>query len=217
MAQVAALTQTPVALRNRGSVPLSNISIEAQGFRLFLPQGVSVVSDKGTWNFVRLPSGGFVEIESPSLNSTTLMMIDPRPAVFVPKPAPNSTYSLMEAILSATPGEVKWWRFRSAENLRIDRLLELKFLLQFELSPRHPSIQPIYPVASTTVRGYQFGNPDVAPYEVEVELFNSADRSLALKFQGPKGHGRLVTQETLNAIVASIQTDRPASASPPND
>jgi len=48
-------------------------------------------------------------------------------------------------------------------------------------------------------------NPDVAPYEAHIDLLDLADRHFAFDVTGPEGHGEVLTQTEINAIVASIQ------------
>jgi len=91
-------------------------------------------------------------------------------------------------------------------NQRVTYLLLTKFTAIPQLVSLHPlTIPAIYSINSGRVRGFQVGNPDVAPYEAHVDLFDAADRHFALDVIGPDGHGQVLTQAEINAIVASIQ------------
>jgi hypothetical protein len=108
-----------------------------------------------------------------------------------------------------TPEQVKWWRFRSSQNEKAALLLLLKFVSLTESSPLHTlTIRPIYTIVSGEFRGFQFGNPDIPLYDTRIDLFDGADRHLAFDIGGLEGHGQVLTQEEINAMVASI---RPAS------
>lgn len=118
----------------------------------------------------------------------------------------RSKFSLMQAAMLATPEQAKWWRFRTLANQRVGRLLITKFSAISQLASLHSlTIRPIYRVSSGKVRGFQVGNPDVAPYEAHVDLFDAADRHFALDVTGSDGHGQVLTQAEINAIFASIQ------------
>jgi hypothetical protein len=67
-------------------------------------------------------------------------------------------------------------------------------------------------------RGFQFGDPSKAPYDTHVDLFDSSDRHFAIDVGGEEGHGQVLTQEELNAVVASIlpSTTKSPSASLPS-
>jgi hypothetical protein len=73
------------------------------------------------------------------------------------------------------------------------------------VSPRFGTLGPIYPISAGVFRGFQIGNPDVSPYEAHLDLFDGTDRHLAFDISGPEGHGQVLTQAEINAIVASIQ------------
>jgi hypothetical protein len=105
---------------------------------------------------------------------------------------------------------VKWWRFHTRINERTDYLVITKFsILSSIASPHFATLGPIYPISAGMFRGFQIGNPDVSPYEARLDLFDGGDRHFAFDVSGPEGHGRVLTQPEVNAMVASI---RPISA-----
>jgi hypothetical protein len=118
----------------------------------------------------------------------------------------HSKYKLLQAAMSATPEQVKWWRFRSSQNQRAALLLLLKFVALTEFTPMHSlAIRPIYTIASGEFRGYEFGDPAKPPYDTHVDLYGGATRHIAFDISGVDGHGQVLTQEEINAMVASIR------------
>ena len=67
------------------------------------------------------------------------------------------------------------------------------------------SVRPIYTIANGEFRGYQFGDPDNPPYDTHIDLFDGDSRHLAFDISGLEGHAQVLTQEEINAMVASIQ------------
>ena len=112
----------------------------------------------------------------------------------------------MQASMFATPKQVEWWRFRSSENERVNCLLTLKFGALLQFHSLHSENAPIYTIAHGDYHGFQLGSPSIAPYDVHLDLFDSADRYFAFEVTtGPNSSGRLLTQEEINAMVASIR------------
>jgi hypothetical protein len=60
-----------------------------------------------------------------------------------------------------------------------------------------------YAVNINGLCGFQRGNPLVAPYQVWVELFDSADRHYRITISS-HGNSPMFKQADINAIVASI-------------
>jgi hypothetical protein len=112
----------------------------------------------------------------------------------------------MQAAMCATPEQAKWWRFRSSQNERAQLLLLTKFLLLMDSSHAFGTDHPIYMISAGEMRGFQLGNPNVPPFETHLDLFDKADRHLVLDVTGPKGHEQVLTQEEINAVVASIHS-----------
>jgi hypothetical protein len=63
----------------------------------------------------------------------------------------------------------------------------------------------IYPVSSSSVRGFQIGDPKTTPQLVRLILFDHKDREMEIILHGSKT-GPGLTQEQVNGIVASVQT-----------
>jgi len=66
------------------------------------------------------------------------------------------------------------------------------------------TLGPIYTISAGGLRGFQIGDPDDPPYEAHLDLFDGADRHFAFDVYGREGHGQVLTQAEINAVVASI-------------
>ena len=198
----------PVSLSNKTEASLSNSSIEHDGFIFRLPNKGMVRTIEQT-TLVRFPNG-MLEFPRPLRNEDSLMFAlvhnDKDVEKLLGRDMLRSQFKLMQTAMSVTPEQVKWWRFRSSQNERASLLLLLKFVGLTESSPVHTlTIRPLYTIASGEFRGFQLGNPDVPPYEARIDLFDGADRHVAFEISGVEGHGQVLTQEEINAMVASIK------------
>jgi len=111
----------------------------------------------------------------------------------------SSNYDFMAAEMAVTPSEIKWWNPPGA-NARCLVLLNLKAM---EI---HGISNAIYRRSSEEMRGFQFGNPSVAPYQVELNLFDRNDRRYKIIITGKKPAGQAITQAEINAMVASLRS-----------
>jgi hypothetical protein len=115
----------------------------------------------------------------------------------------SSNYDLMAAAVQATPNDVKWWASR-VHNTGSLLLLENKNMDLVD-------VNSIHPVTAGAVRGFQFGDPDTAPYVVSLKLFDSSDRQYWILITGMHVHHSVITQGAINALIASLQ---PVAARP---
>jgi hypothetical protein len=137
------------------------------------------------------------------------LISDKRAERLVSQETIRSRLKLMQAVMWATPNQAKWWRLRSIENQRVEFLLLAKFSVLTSITSRHAfTLGPIYTISSGGFHGFQIGSPDVPPYEAHLDLFDAADRHFAFDISGPEGHGLVLTQPEINALVAAL---RPAS------
>ena len=200
----------PMSLASKAESSLSNSSIEHDGFIFRLPDK-GIATTIGQVTLVGFPNGT-LEFPSPLRDEDSLVFAavhDDDAKRMLGSDMLHSQFKVMQAAMLVTPEQVKWWKFRSSQNRRAALLLLLKFVAITESDTGHLfAIRPIYTIASGEFRGFQLGNPDVPPYEARIDLFDHADRHLAFDIQGGDGHGQVLTQEEINAIVASI---RPAS------
>jgi hypothetical protein len=208
------VNDVPQSLQNKTQAPLSNLSVDLYGFRLLLPnQRVEELLKSEQFTTVRLRNGVLMIrnsshdddwIVSESVQNSELGKDLLGPDLR------HSHYKLMEASMSATPDQVKWWRFRSKENQRSELLVMTKF---FELTQIHSASSAkvccLYKIEFGEFRGFQFGSPEVAPYNVHVDVFDAADRHFQFEIFGSDGHGPILTQSEVNAMVGSIQHIQP--------
>lgn len=110
----------------------------------------------------------------------------------------SSNYELMASEVLSTPAEVKWWATR-AQNIRNGVLLTNK-----SMNMRDAKV--IHMISSATVRGFQYGDPNVLPSFVQIDLFDGADNHYKLIISG-KGQNRpVISQAQINALVSSFRT-----------
>jgi hypothetical protein len=205
------MSLVPVSVSSKAEAILSNSSIEHHGFKFRLPNKEIVRTTKiEQTTLVQFPNG-MLEFPRPSHDEDWIVfnksvLRDDDAEKLLSQEMLHSQFKLMQAAMLVTPEQVKWWRFRSSQNERAELLLLVKFLVLTESSSAHAfTIRPIYTIASGEFRGYQLGNPDVPPYDTHINLFDGADRHLAFDIWGLEGHGQVLTQEEINAMVASIR------------
>lgn len=110
----------------------------------------------------------------------------------------SSNYELMASEVLSTPAEVKWWATR-AQNTRAGILLTNKSLNMHDATVIHK-------IGSATVRGFQYGDPNILPFLVQIDLFDRADNHYKLIISG-KGQNRpVISQAQINALVCSFRT-----------
>ncbi len=202
------LSLVPVDLPSNAEVPLSNWTIDRYGYKVPLPNEAIVPTHHGDdlMTLVSISNGGFLTIHNPSRDSGILEIeiTDKHAQRLVGKQLFQSKFKLMQAAMWTTPEQVKWWKFRSSENEKTQLLLLTKFVVVFT-SHGSPALGPIYPISAGVFRGFQIGDPNIPPYEAHLDLFDRTDRHFAFDVSGPEGHGQVLTQGEINAMVASIQ------------
>jgi hypothetical protein len=202
------LSIVPVDLPTKVEAPLSSESIDCYGFLLRLPNEVAKTLRGDQYASVLFRNGGILGCQDMSRYPGTLEFVrnETRAQTLLGEEILRSKFNLMQAAMKTTPEQVKWWRLRTSANQRADCLLTTKFLTMLQMAPFHSfTIRPIYTITSGEFRGFQVGNPGVAPYEAQVDLFDAADRHLTFDVTGRDGHGQVLTQTEINAIIASIR------------
>jgi hypothetical protein len=109
----------------------------------------------------------------------------------------SSNYELMSAEANATPAEVKWWAMR-AHNVR-------SLILLMNKSMNVSEVNAIHSVRSNVMRGFQYGDPDVPPYFVQLDLFDESDNHYKIIITGKREGRSVITQAQINALVASFR------------
>jgi hypothetical protein len=110
----------------------------------------------------------------------------------------KTDFDLMAAEMQATPAQVKWWATRGS-HVRNMALLVFK---ETEVSNR-PTM--IYSVHFGGLRGFQFGDPAVAPFVVKLTLFDQKDRRYDFSVAGRDRQHPTLSQAQINAFVNSIR------------
>lgn len=202
------LKVVPIALSNKAESHPSSASIDRYGVKFLLP---NKAADKTTnlqqTTLVRFPNGMLEFRPLRDEDSIVLGSVesDKDAEELLSQEMLHSQFKLLQAAMLVTPEQVKWWRFRSRQNKRAELLLFLKFVALTQYSPMHTvTVRPIYTIASGQFRGFQFGDPDNPPYDTHIDLFDDAGRHLAFNIGGLEGHGQVLTQEEINAMLASI-------------
>lgn len=113
------------------------------------------------------------------------------------KLALSSNYEFMAAEVEATPDQVKWWNSR--------RQATRNAILLINKSGDLRSSHEMYKLASGKLRGFQFGDPAVAPYIVQLDLFDPSDRHYRIFVTPSKQNQAVISQAQINALIASIQ------------
>jgi len=63
----------------------------------------------------------------------------------------------------------------------------------------------IHSIHSNAIRGFQYGDQDVSPYFVQLDLFDQNDRHYKIIITGKKENRQVITQAQINALVASFR------------
>jgi hypothetical protein len=204
------LSIIPVSLSSKVEVPLSNSCIDHNGFKFLLPnQEIVHTFESERMTTIRFRNGGLLMVPNTLQDAElfTLVNGDKRAERLLGQEILHSKFKLMEAAMSVTPEQVKWWNFRSSQNEREELLLVTKFIaLSHSFSLHSFTIRPIYTIAFGDFRGFQFGNPDISPYDTHLDVFDGTDRHFEFDIAGPEGHGQVLTQEEINSLVASIRS-----------
>ncbi len=108
----------------------------------------------------------------------------------------SSNYDLMAAEVQATPAEVKWWATRTQNTRNIIMLMNK--------STNIGDADVIYTISSSSMRGFQYGDPSVPPYVVKLDLFDGADKHYKIMVTGKNQHRSVISQAQINALVASV-------------
>jgi hypothetical protein len=97
----------------------------------------------------------------------------------------NCCYGLLASELAITPSGLKWWN--TWRTRRIGKA------------------NAIYEINAGEMRGFQMGNPSVAPYEVVLDLFDQGDRRHEIRINNARADRPFISQSEINAIVASMK------------
>lgn len=204
------LNLVPISLSTDSEVPLSKSTVDRYGFSIPLPKGeVGSTANGKQITMVRLPNGMLIvnyPLRESDWTVSELVRLNKDAEKLLGPEILHSKFKLMQAAMSETSEEVKWWRFRSSQNQRAELLLSTKFLVLLNPFSLHDgAIHPIYSIVFGEFRGFQVGSPNVSPYDAHIDLFDKNDRHLVFDITGTQGHGQVLTQKDINSVMASIR------------
>jgi hypothetical protein len=109
----------------------------------------------------------------------------------------NCCYGLLASELAITPSGLKWWNTWRTRRIAFTRLTTKSIDIG--------KANAIYEINAGEMRGFQMGNPAVAPYEVVLDLFDQGDRRHEIRINDARADRPFISQSEINAIVASMK------------
>lgn len=195
---VLALHVEPARLHDTNRSPLDAEPLQAFEYSFQSPWGkVSTRKDLKHATLFLWNDGPILTAFEPVSRSALAQTVDPKRLsvhnfglIFV-----NHGYNALAAELNATPEQIHWWdRSGSA---RLGYLLAMK-----ELNLQRGTVT--YKMENDELRGFQFSDHAIAPFQVTLELFDVNSRRYELTITSPP-NSRKVTQADINALVASMR------------
>lgn len=200
------ISETPAPLTDKSVAKLEGLRVERFEFSFQVPwKEIGWQKNLGSASSVVFKDGQALIVFDPrrALDSAKTIQDSaktPREAATVRRTFGSSTlssnYDLMAAELAATPAQGKWWA-GPRQNARNFVLLGLKSMEMMDANA-------IYGISNEEMHGFQLGNPALAPYKVELDLFDRGDRRYKIILTQRDRIGPILTQAEVNAIVASI-------------
>lgn len=199
------LSVVPTTLEDTAFMKLTGARIERFGFSFQVPWGeIERESNGKSFAVLSFREGAGVLIFDPEsavdsvriMRGTTTKQLGLMTSVLGSR-ALSSNYGLMEAAVSSTPSDVKWWAGRS-RNVR-------SFILLMNKSTYLHDADVIYPIRADAGRGFQYGDPSRPPYRVDLDLFDEADRPYTIWITCKSKTSACITQPQVNSLVASLR------------
>lgn len=202
---------TPVALTDTSIASIdSGTRIDRFGYSFQIPsEKVKLSHDYKGMTMFKFEDGLFLLIDEPSGYMDFLSPLDKsKPqerlqastelADLIGPEAVRSHYDYTLTELNARPSEISLFHSRRT-NARVLVLLTGKSMAMQQ------GTTAIYRISTANFRGFQFGDPHLAPTSIELLLFDAHDQPLKLLLKASKeGRQLLLTQPQINAIIASI-------------
>ena len=194
------INSVPVLLPDNRIATLSGGRIERFGYSLQLPWK-DIVLDRIVQDIAFLTSKSDVTISlrdpfSDSDSAKSMRYWAKLVPAFNEEPL-RSNYVLWSAALAERPEQVKWWKTPNQNAMDFD------LLLMKETQTQLMEHGILYAVSFNEVRGFQQGNPSIAPYNVRLDLFDSVGQHYEIKIT-PRRAGA-ISQEEINAMMASLR------------
>jgi hypothetical protein len=115
----------------------------------------------------------------------------------------ESNFTLTKAMLETSPTQMSLFAPRG-------KVVGLGILLMLKIIPATGGETGIFAFDTSTIRGFQMGDPDKRPKVISVRAFDMGDHQLELTFGMQKGSTGQITQAEVNRV---LQTVRPVSES----
>jgi hypothetical protein len=198
------LDVVPTALTDTSIAELSGPRIERFGFSFQVPwKDIEKDRTMKTAAALAFKQGGRVIVLNPAsgvngaeiLRGTTSSQYRLMSRLLGSK-ALSSNYELMVAEVQATPGGIKWWGGRVSNSREL--------ILLGNKGMNLGKATAIHSIGSGDVRGFQYGDPDVAPYVVKLDLFDATDKHYEFHISGKDEDRPVISQAQINGLVASL-------------
>jgi len=183
---------------------LSGVRIEALGYSIETPwSGPPVIYTGTTFTSVKFEQeGAFLILGYPFIGAGRAQSSKAMPSFTGASNVQSgrSNYATMAAAMAATPRDAAWWK-TPGENRRILEPLILKLFAV-------PDLNAIYNLSGPEMRGFQLESKSLSRRRAQLKLFDSADRQLDIEIVNGIGDKPVLTQQQINAMVASIRIEK---------
>jgi hypothetical protein len=212
------LNVLPTPLLDTSVAELKGLRIEKFGFSFQVPwndvnrdstatTGAAIFFKDGAGLLLFDPSSGVNAVEILKGNTTGQTELMTK---VLGSQALSSNYELMAAEVLATPADVKWWVGRVRNTRNITLLMNKGMNLG--------DANTIHRISGKDVRGFQYGDPGLAPFLVRLSLFDTLDRQDEIVISGKDVHRPVISQAQINGMVASfVPMPSPVSSSSPSN
>jgi hypothetical protein len=192
------LNTIPRVAPDTSQAPLAGVRVEFFGLSFQTPWKDIVHKTSSHYiSSANFNDGAAVMAFDPDLNPDKLVVRQLRANHVLDDQALPSDYGLWAAAMATTSDQVKWWRLPSQKRFA---------LLMTKMALIHGDSSALYSFASGGFRGFQEGNPSVAPYRVELNLFDNLDRHYQIVFSDRDMHQPFLTQAEINSMIASLKS-----------
>ena len=194
------LNMVPMAPPDKSLASLKGVRVDFYGLSFQTPWN-RVASKRSTRSvsFVKFSDGPGIMVFDPAEDPGKAMLGQLRANHTLDDQTLQSEYALRAAEMAATSEQIKWWRLPSQN---------LKHILPFSLKlvALHNHSSSLYSVGLGEFRGFQEGNPSIAPYDVVLDLFDSVDRHYQIAFSEADARHPFLTQAEINSMSASLHS-----------
>ncbi len=204
------LSVVPGPLKDMRVSPLKGMQIERYDCSFQVPwTELASAKDAKTVALMSFKAGGSLTFFDPKATVASLQLIRPE----IEKKGMNfeglfgremarSNYDFAMAAARITPNQIRLIDSRRSNARDI-------ILLTIKLSESPRSGDAFYEVQQGEMRGLQIGDPSVAPFNVQLELFDTEDRLYTVWLgPGKDANSPVMTQAEINGIIRSMHGSR---------